>query len=40
MNDLADTLKVLADPSRLAILEFLRNPVQSCCRPRGRRVRL
>ncbi len=24
-------LKVLADPTRLQILEFLREPVQSCC---------
>ncbi len=31
MNDLSDKLKVLADPTRLSILEFLRNPVQSCC---------
>lgn len=31
MDMLADTLKVLADPSRLAVLEFLRHPVQSCC---------
>ena len=31
MNDLSDKLKVLADPTRLSILEFLRDPVQSCC---------
>lgn len=31
MNDLATNLKTLADPTRLAILEFLRAPVQSCC---------
>jgi ArsR family transcriptional regulator, arsenate/arsenite/antimonite-responsive transcriptional repressor len=31
MDDLAATLKVLADPTRLAILDFLRAPVESCC---------
>ena len=31
MNDLVTQLKILADPTRLAILEFLREPVQSCC---------
>ena len=31
MTDLSDKLKTLADPTRLAILEFLREPVQSCC---------
>ncbi len=31
MTDLSDKLKILADPTRLAILEFLREPVQSCC---------
>jgi ArsR family transcriptional regulator len=25
-------LKVLADPARLKILEFLREPIQTCCR--------
>jgi ArsR family transcriptional regulator len=28
---LAAKLKALADPVRLAMLEFLRHPVQSCC---------
>ena len=28
---LTDKLKVLADPTRLSILTFLREPVQSCC---------
>ena len=31
MADRALQLKALADPVRLRILEFLRNPVQSCC---------
>ena len=31
MNGLSDKLKVLADPTRLSILEFLRDPIQSCC---------
>ena len=31
MTGLSDKLKTLADPTRLAILEFLREPVQSCC---------
>lgn len=31
MDDLAAKLKILADPTRLAILEFLREPVQNCC---------
>lgn len=31
MSNLAERLKVLADPTRLAILEFLRDPIQSCC---------
>jgi ArsR family transcriptional regulator len=31
VNDLATTLKALADPVRLSILEFLLEPVQSCC---------
>jgi ArsR family transcriptional regulator, arsenate/arsenite/antimonite-responsive transcriptional repressor len=31
MNDLATKLKALADPHRLTILEFLLNPIQSCC---------
>lgn len=30
MNHVAQ-LKALADPVRLSILEFLRNPVQDCC---------
>lgn len=31
MNELSEKLKVLADPTRLKILEFLRSPIQSCC---------
>lgn len=31
MDDLSTRLKALADPHRLSILEFLLNPVQSCC---------
>lgn len=31
MEDLARTLKALADPHRLTILEFLLEPIQSCC---------
>lgn len=31
MNDLATKLKALADPVRLSILEFLLDPVQTCC---------
>ena len=31
MNDLAAKLKALADPVRLTILEFLLEPVQTCC---------
>ena len=31
MTDLSDKLKVLADPTRLKILEFLRDPILSCC---------
>ncbi len=31
MRDLSDELKVLADPTRLKILDFLLEPVQSCC---------
>ena len=31
MDDRALQLKALADPVRLRILEFLREPVQSCC---------
>lgn len=31
MDDLSARLKVLADPTRLSILEFLRDPIQSCC---------
>jgi ArsR family transcriptional regulator len=31
MDDLARTLKALADPHRLTILEFLLEPIQSCC---------
>ena len=34
MNDIADLvtkLKALADPSRLSILAFLLEPIQSCC---------
>ena len=31
MDDLAAKLKILADPTRLAILEFLREPIQNCC---------
>ncbi|ADI15270.1 ArsR/SmtB family transcription factor [Truepera radiovictrix] len=30
-NELATTLKALADPVRLAILTFLVDPIQSCC---------
>jgi len=31
VDDLSTRLKALADPHRLNILEFLLNPVQSCC---------
>jgi ArsR family transcriptional regulator, arsenate/arsenite/antimonite-responsive transcriptional repressor len=31
MNDLVPPLKAIADPVRLQILEFLRDPVPSCC---------
>lgn len=31
METLVSKLKTLADPTRLAILEFLRDPIQSCC---------
>ncbi len=31
MNDLVMKLKALADPTRLAILEFLMEPAQGCC---------
>lgn len=31
MNDLATKLKAIADTHRLNILEFLLNPIQSCC---------
>lgn len=31
MNDLSDKLKILADPTRLKILEFLRDPIRSWC---------
>jgi ArsR family transcriptional regulator len=31
MTDLSDKLKVLADPTRLKILEFLHDPILSCC---------
>lgn len=31
MNDLATKLKAIADTHRLNILEFLLNPLQSCC---------
>lgn len=31
MNDLAVKLKALADPVRLNILEFLLDPVKTCC---------
>ncbi len=31
MDDHATQLRALADPVRLRILEFLREPVQSCC---------
>lgn len=31
MSDLATKLKALADPVRLTILEFLLEPVQTCC---------
>lgn len=31
MNDLAAKLKALADVTRLNILEFLHNPLKSCC---------
>jgi ArsR family transcriptional regulator len=31
MNDFASQLKALADPVRLSILEFLLNPIQTCC---------
>ncbi|MDZ7703241.1 MAG: metalloregulator ArsR/SmtB family transcription factor [Trueperaceae bacterium] len=31
MDILVSKLKTLADPTRLAILEFLRDPIQSCC---------
>ncbi len=30
-EDLATKLKALADPVRLNILEFLRQPIESCC---------
>ncbi len=30
-NDLTLQLKALADPARLGVLEFLLNPIQSCC---------
>ena len=31
MTDLSNQLKVLADPTRLKILDFLLEPLQSCC---------
>lgn len=31
MNDLAVKLKALSDPHRLTILNFLLEPIQSCC---------
>lgn len=31
MSDLATRLKALADPARLSILEFLLDPIQTCC---------
>ena len=31
MDDLALKLKALADPHRLNILNFLLEPIQSCC---------
>jgi ArsR family transcriptional regulator, arsenate/arsenite/antimonite-responsive transcriptional repressor len=31
VNDLATKLKAIADTHRLNILEFLLNPIQSCC---------
>lgn len=31
MDDLSQKLKALADTHRLNILEFLLNPIQSCC---------
>lgn len=31
MRALVDKLKVLVDPTRLNILEFLHAPIQSCC---------
>ncbi|HEX7021623.1 MAG TPA: metalloregulator ArsR/SmtB family transcription factor [Trueperaceae bacterium] len=31
MEDLATQLKALADPTRLNILEFLKNPQEDCC---------
>ncbi len=31
MTGLSDELKVLGDPTRLKILDFLLEPVQSCC---------
>ncbi|UCH28022.1 MAG: winged helix-turn-helix transcriptional regulator [Trueperaceae bacterium] len=31
MENLATTFKALGDPVRLAILEFLKDPVQDCC---------
>ena len=31
MNNLATKLKAIADTHRLNILEFLLNPIQSCC---------
>lgn len=31
MHDLSGKLKVLADPTRLRIVEFLYAPIQSCC---------
>ena len=30
-QEMVNKLKALADPSRLAILEFLLHPIQSCC---------
>ena len=31
MDELANKLKVLADPTRLRIIEFLRDPIRACC---------
>ena len=31
MMELSDKLKILANPTRLKILEFLRDPILSCC---------